>query len=88
MPKLKTEEVQVDDRKLNFRRSDNYGNYEIYREGGGVIPKELKGIFTAPNLAIAALSRYQEMQGNIDEQRKIKAEIQSIVKLDHTYDGV
>lgn len=88
MPKLKKETETLDDRKLDFRRSDTFGNYEIYREGGGVVPKELKGLYTAPNLALAALSRYYAIQGVEDVKRKTKAQIQSITKLDHTYDGV
>lgn len=88
MPKKIKEEVSDEQRELAVRRFDSYGNYHIYREGGGVTPKELAGIYTTPTLAESALSRYKEMQGEVNVKKKLQAEIKAISELDHTYDEV
>lgn len=86
MPKVIKEEVVVetcDTRDLAYRKCDSFGNYEIYREGGGVVPKELSGIYTGPTKAATRLEGYLATQGIINEQKKIREEIKSIHPLDH-----
>ena len=86
MPKqVKTEEVVIekDTRDLAIRKRDSFGNYEIYREGGGVVPKSLEGMYTSPSKAQSRLDGYYETQGFINEQKKIKDEIKTIHPLDH-----
>jgi hypothetical protein len=86
MPKTIKEESVV--RELDVRKCDSYGNYEIYLQGGGAIPAELRGIYTGPTQAHNRLAAYRVTQGIIDEAKKLKEEIKSISKLDHTYDEV
>lgn len=87
MPKqIKTEEAEVvvtETRDLAIRKCDSFGNYHIYREGGGVTPKELSGIYTGPSKAQSRLDGYYETQGFLNEQKKLKEEIKSIHPLDH-----
>ncbi len=87
MPKKK-EELQENERELATRHFDSYGNYEIYRQGGGHVPEELRGIYTTGTSAKNALSRYNEKMGKVDELKKIKSQVKAIQQLDHTYDGV
>lgn len=86
MPK-QVKELAVE-RELDTRKCDSYGNYEIYYQGGGVIPKELEGIFTSKTLADRRLASYLATKGFIDEKKKLKEEIKSITPLDHEYDEV
>ena len=84
MPKLiKEEVVETDTRDLAVRKCDSYGNREIYREGGGKVPQELKGIYTSPTKAQAVVDDYYETQGFLNEAKKIKDEMRSIHPLDH-----
>lgn len=87
MPKMnkEIEEVVVTEtRDLAIRKCDNYGNYEVYREGGGVVPTRLSGIYTNPTKAQEVLDHYYEIQGFENEAKKIKNEMKSIYPLDHT----
>lgn len=84
MPK----QIEKEPRKLDIRKADNYGNYHIYLQGGGEIPKQLKGLYTSINYAKRDLDAYLATQGIIDEKKKIQEEIKSITPLDHEYDEV
>ena len=86
MPKKIKEEIKdsvAEARDLATRKCDSFGNYEIYRQGGGKKPIELDGIYTGPMKAQAVLEGYLETQGFLNEAKKIKDEIQSIHPLDH-----
>ena len=83
MPKQVKEEVVSDTRDLAIRKCDSFGNYEIYRQGGGNKPLELDGIYTGPMKAAAVLEGYLETQGILNEAKKIKEEVKSITPLDH-----
>ena len=89
MPKMNKEVVVEEEavsetRDLATRKCDSYGNYEIYREGGGVVPDLLKGIYTTPTKAQTVLDHYYEILGFENEAKKIKNEMKSIHPLDHT----
>ena len=83
------EEVEVNEsvtetRDLATRKCDSFGNYEIYRQGGGKKPAELDGIYTGPMKAEQVLESYLETQGILNEAKKIKEEMRTIHPLDHT----
>jgi hypothetical protein len=84
MPKVIKEETVT--RQLATRKCDSYGNFEIFLEGGGAIPAELRGIFTGPTLANNRLAAYRATQGILDEAKKLREEIKSITPLDHYED--
>lgn len=84
MPKTIKEEESV--QELSTRKCDSYGNYEIYSVKGGVIPRELGGIFTGKTLADNKLDDYRTKQGIVNKSKKLKEEIKSITPLDHMYD--
>lgn len=90
MPRInkEVEEVVVPEtRDLATRKCDSYGNHEVYRKGGGVVPKSLEGIYTTPTKAQQVVDHYYVVQGVEDEAKKRKEEMRSIQKLDHiTYD--
>ena len=87
MPKMIKEEVVPTTRDLATRKCDSYGNFEIYREGGGIVPECLNGLYTTPTKAKTVLDHYYEIQGIQNEANKIKNEMRSIHPLDHaTYD--
>ncbi len=84
MPKIiKEDECVMETRDLAIRKCDSYGNYEIYRQGGGKKPIELDGLYTGPMKAAQVLEDYLETQGILNEAKKIKEEIKSIQPLDH-----
>lgn len=87
MPKKIQEEVTLE-RNLDVRKCDSYGNYEVYRINGGVVPKELHGVYTGATKAQTALDCWNATQGFINESKRLKEEIKSITPLDHTYDEV
>ena len=47
------------------------------------MPKELDGKYTSETLARRAIEDYLERQGVVNERKKAKEEIQSIIELDH-----
>ena len=87
MPRINKEveeEVVTETRDLATRKCDTYGNYEVYRQGGGVVPESLDGRYTTPTKAQLVVDHYYEVQGFENEAKKIKEEMKSIQKLDHT----
>ncbi len=87
MPKIIKEEetvTEIETRDLATRKCDSFGNYEIYREGGGVVPAKIRGIFTSPTKAQTVLDCYYAVMGFENEAKKIRDEIKSITPLDHT----
>ena len=82
MPKKITEEIIDDRRDLATRKFDTFGNFEIYRQGGGKKPDELDGVYTSEAKAKSRLEAYLETQGILNEAKKLKAQIKSINPLD------
>lgn len=66
MPKQtkKVEEVEVAEKQevkrkpLKVGRKHGTSLFEVYFEGGGELPKELKGMYTSPTVAQAAIDGY------------------------------
>jgi len=46
-------------KSLETRRLSTYAGWEIYFDGGGVLPAPLTGMFTSQNAAEQAIASYQ-----------------------------
>ena len=79
-----TEQKKETSRGLAVRVMDTYGHYHIFREGGGVVPEELSGLYTTEQHADQALFSYQLKVGEAKIKAAVREELKSIQKIDHT----
>lgn len=77
-----TEENKPKKKEFKIFHIKNSALYRIEFIGGGVVPKDLAGSYTHPNLAVLAIKAYKEKKVALEakeaEIKKVKEEIEAV----------